>query len=366
MKNVKNILLKVDFNGYGIVNYDSNDQKWVYKGDELNQRMGTRHNNVSYAKKDFFYNEDGDLDYKIKISHDCLMKNAFNRDFISRTTNVMHTSSTLLSYIASPVSLISGYLFADKQLTLKRKGAISLCDAIQTNNSVSKLEVFSKSGSKESNDGTTDKSDNSFFYKETIGDIEYSSKGNIDLMQLQFVSADQLFDRLAFDSDTYEMYKTFAKMRIPNFDSELGYYQLKNSIIEIPEYGIMLNSDNVQYLVKEALTRLLGLNIQKKDTFARVESLKIKLVYDPLVDTFDSGNNWIEIKNKSDIDNLSFSPEYFYEEVDMVIAKQLRADIEKVSKELKAKAAAEKTEKDVKSKKSKKGADVVTNSEIDE
>ena len=53
--------------------------------------------------------------------------------------------------------------------------------------------------------------------------------------------------------------------------------------------------------------------------------------------------------------------------VDTVIAKQLRDDIEKANKEMKAKAVAEKSEKDgKKAKKLKKGDDGVTNTEIDE
>lgn len=31
MKKVKNILLRLNLEGNGIVNYDSNDQKWIYK-----------------------------------------------------------------------------------------------------------------------------------------------------------------------------------------------------------------------------------------------------------------------------------------------------------------------------------------------
>jgi hypothetical protein len=115
---------------------------------------------------------------------------------------------------------------------------------------------------------------------------------------------------------------------MPDFNGELGYFQLKNSSIEIPEYGVMLSEENVVFLVKEALKRLLGVNIVRKGAYANVTSLKIKLVNDPLTDTLYNDNNWIQIANQQDIDNLNFEVHKYYELVNIEDAKKFREDFE--------------------------------------
>ena len=64
-------------------------------------------------------------------------------------------------------------------------------------------------------------------------------------MQLSFISCDQIFDRYAFNPDMFNLYKTLLATKLDGFNSELGFYQIKNSIVEIPEHGsqakILLN-----------------------------------------------------------------------------------------------------------------------------
>lgn len=323
---VKNILIKADLIGNGIVNMDSNEQKWVFNGE--NSHLQSRYDNVSYAKKNFYRGSDNKLTYKIKISSDCLKNEMFKTEVIAQSPKISHELGVLYSYIASPMSLIRGYLFANKQETLKRSGALTICDAEQTCGAVSTLEFFAKSGEKTQNDGTTDKSDNTIYKKESVGDISYLTFGNIDLMKLQFVSADQVFDRYAFNPDYFSMFKSFLSLRLKNFVSELGYYKIKGSALEIPEYGVKLSNENVLDLVKEILTKFININIKRKGSFAKVSKLKIKLVFDPLVDTFNSEDNWIEISTLEDINNLSMDITDFYELVDIDEAKKLRKDIE--------------------------------------
>ena len=64
---VKNIIFKLEIQGDGIVNMDSNDQKWIHNGFNSILRTNGNYNNVSFAKKNFY--KDGDsLNFKIKIS----------------------------------------------------------------------------------------------------------------------------------------------------------------------------------------------------------------------------------------------------------------------------------------------------------
>jgi len=349
MKKIKNVLIKLELDGVGVVNMDSNSQKWVLRKTHLNNL----NDNVSFAKKVFTENNNpddkSDVDYKLKMSDDCILNNVFRYDYIAPTPNIIHHPALLYANIASPVSILRGYLYPSPNETLRRKGSLKLTAAIQTCDAKSMLETFSRSGEKKSNDGSDDKKDTTFFSKETVGEIRYEVKGNIDLMSLQFLPCDAIFDRYQLNPDYFNLYKTFLQKKMPNFNSELGYFQLKNSSIEIPEYGVMLSEENVNFLVKEALKRLLTVNIVRKGAYANTTSLKIKLVTDPISDTFNNDSNWIDIRTQNDIDVLKLDVHEFYELVDIEKAKefrndfQLKIDAAKIAeKEMKKKKAADK------------------------
>ena len=331
MSKVKSILFKAELEGHGIVNMDSGNQKFMFDSESkshLNMGREKQFENFSFAKKTFFKNEDGSLGYKIKISADCIKKDMFKDDVISQSPKISYEDGILYSYVASPMSLIRGYMFANKKETLKRKGALVICPAVQTCNAVSYMELFSKSGEKTSNDSESNKSDSTLFKKETIGDIKYATKGSIKLKDLQFVSADQVFDRFSFNPDKYSLYKSFMGLRLNDFNSELGYYYMNKSTLNIPEFGIKLSNENVLDLVKLALKKVLSIDIQRRDAYAQVTSLKIKLVTNPLENKFNSDDNWIELKTFEDVDNLSFEIEDFYSEKDLNESKKQRELIE--------------------------------------
>lgn len=352
MTKVKNILFRMNLNGNGIVNYDSNEQKWVYSNlpTEKFNHMKTRHDNVSYAKKRFFGSGDN-ANSKIVISSDCLRHNIFIKESQTQSPNLIHNEALLYSFIASPTSLLRGYLFA-KDETLKRSGALSITDATQTNDSVSTLETFSRSGAKNT-DVDKEGSDNSFYKKEVIGDITYETFGVIDLMKLQFVSCDQIFDRYAFNPDLFPFYKQLIGAKLPNFNSELGYYQQIGSDIKIPEYGFMLSNENVLFIVKDLLKKLLSLNITKKNAFANVASLEYKLVFDPIQDTMYSEDNWVPVTSQTDIDSIDFEMESFYQLEDTETSEKVRQSLIDNYEAIKTAKKAKKAEaaKDKKAKK---------------
>ena len=326
-KKVKNIKFSVKIKGNGIVNFDSSDQRFMFNGSDL-QNMKTRYDNTNYSKKKFkLVNEK--LTYKISISSNCLRHYLFKHDVLVQSPNVINNEHVLYSFIASPSSLLRGYLFADKKETLKRTGPLNITDAIQTCDAVSYLETFTKSGKKQEAEEKTDgKSDNTFFKKEVVGDIEYSAVGDVDLMGLQFVSCDKVFDRYSFNPDLFPTYKSFLKSKMSTFDSELGYYQMVGKTIEIPEYGFLFNNDDVIFLVKELFKRLLSLNIKRRSSFARVSELEYKLVYDPIEDNIDSEDGWVSVKTKQDIDSINFISEEFYQLENLELSKAKRESIE--------------------------------------
>ena len=146
-------------------------------------------------------------------------------------------------------------------------------------------------------------------------------------------------------------------MRMKNFNSELGYYQLNGSAIDIPEYGIKLSNENVLDLVKDTLKKLLAINIKRKGSFAKVSSLKIKLVENPIEEFLTGDDNWIDLKSFEDIDKLDFVADDFYGYVDLAEALKRREAIEEALRAEKAKDKAEKLDKDSKKAASKKAKD---------
>ena len=315
MKNVTNLKFKIELEGKGIVNYDSLEQKSVFYNEKSKntEHLVSRYNNISYSKKNFYRNEDGELDYKIMISSNALRNNIFRNDMISQIPSLTYNKNLLYSFIASPVGLIRGYLFMSKDnTTYKRSSPLTISYAEQITNNKSYLEFCSRGGEKDE-DKDKDKADTSIFNKETIGDIKYNCEGSINICDLQFISTDSVYDRCAFNIDEYDYFEKFIKLNIPNYEAEKGFFKLKTSVVNIGEQGVKLSNDTTMFLIKEILKRLLNIYITRATSYAKVSSLKIKLINNDNI--FDSNGDfgWIEIESIEDINKLNFDIFDFYE-----------------------------------------------------
>lgn len=341
---IKHLNFELNLEGNGIVNFDSKDQKylWNRESKEGNKNVfSSVDNNNMYAKKVFFRDEEGKLGYKIKISSDAIRNAIFKSDAIATNPSIMHHKSLLNSFIGSTMGLTRGYMFAGDE-TYKRKSPLTVGSAIQSNNAISYMEFHGRSGSKKVGDDS-EKSDTSIFNKETVGDITYTTKGFINIQELQFLSCDPIFDRFSFNSDDYSILKTVLNNTLPNFDNELGYYSLSTSAINVSEYGVKFNNEQSVYLIKELLKRIISINISKATAYAKFQSLKIELVTDVCN---PANNKSIEIKSIDDINALEFDIEDFYVLADESEAKKQRVHIEETIKA--------NTKKEADKKKSKK------------
>jgi hypothetical protein len=305
-KKVKNILFKWELEGNGIMNYDSNEQKRMFEyGDLL--YTAPKYNNVNYAKKNF-YNDNGKLKYKLKMSSNCVRYMLFNET--KRSAVELKDRNIKLKTISSQVSLICGYLFTYKGDTINRSSALCFIDPEQTNNSVSNIETYSSSAPKTTSD---DKSDNTFFKKENIGIIEYYTHGNINIERLQFTPVEETLGRKALNSDDFNDFKTLLNKNIGNFNSELSNFIKNDAFNGINEYGFILSDENISKLVKFCLSKIYGLYDYKTTAFVKTKSLKIKLVYDPIVDTINNESDWIEINSVTDLNFINeISYKQFY------------------------------------------------------
>ena len=327
MTKVKQVKFNVEFEGHGIVNYDSKEQNYLWylesnkNGNE--NKFKSNNNNNMYAKKSYSSDENDILNYKIKVSSGCVRNAIFKCDSIAINPSIAHHKVLLNSFIGSPLAIIRGYLESEVE-SIKRKSALTITSAVQTNNAVSNMEFCSRSGAKVSKK-ESGSADNTIFNKETIGDITYEAKGFINIQELEFICADPIFDRCSFNSDDFEILKVFLSKNLPNFDSELGYYNLKTSYVDQAEYGIKLNNENIIFLIKETLKRILSVTVLRSGAYFKTKSLSIELVNDP----FNSKNNIIiDINNYEDIDNLDFDIQEYYELSDESETKSNRTMIE--------------------------------------
>lgn len=349
---IKYIEFQLELEGQGVVNYDGKEQKDLFyqrkNNPTYNQKVRhftTSNENVTFAKKAFFLDENGNLDYKIKISSNCLRHAIFYKDIPWFSPNVLINDFTRLNYIATPAILLRGEMLANKKNTYIRKSAISLTDGLSTTNGLSYTDTCTRNMQKIEKEETTDKSGISFFRRETIGKIKYMAEGEIDLSVLQFLSADDVATRRFLNADEYEQFKMFLQTRMPSFNSDLKYYQYKTSDVYLPELGALLSNDDLIYLVKYFFESVVNINIRRNNSYARFSGLKIRMIEDNIN---RDKSKWIEIKSIEDINNISFESEVFYSEVSESDVKEYNETNQKINEEIK------KNEKAVKAAKADK------------
>ncbi len=317
-KKIKSVLFKLGLDGRGIVNFDDNSQKFKLKSMGVNHLYDHRENS-QYAKKEFFINENGEWDYKIKISDGCLRNALFRNDYVAHMPHISKYPKLFIPYVASPAVILRGFLSTEKgKETTNRKSAVCMPSAIQTNNTQSSLEVNTRGGYREIKEDENDAKDTSLFKRENIGEIKYETKGALDLHQLQFTSADQAYGRYNINPDFFKFFAEELKKNFPNFDGKLKYYNLKYSSTKYPELGLLFSEDDIKFLMKEFIKRVLDIKIQRSGAYAILESLEVKFVYDPITDKLNDEDGWIKINTIEEFENLisDESVEIFYEEAD--------------------------------------------------
>jgi hypothetical protein len=352
---LKEILFRMKIKGQGIVNYDSDEQRYAISKTNLLRGMFHDENgklvsneNIQLAKKVLY--DDGT--YKIKISSDCLRSEIFGKDIDVITPSIIACDNIFCSYLLSPVGIVRGYMFTEKNRdSYKRKSPFRITDAIQTNDAKSFLEICSKHG---------ERSNNSMFYKENVGDIEYYAEGNIDICGLSFISADPIFDRLGMKSEwinTGIAEKILKKHYGDLADVKFGHFTRTNAAMMLDksycECGILLGNKLIEYLIKDTLTNILNMKREMRSSYAYTSCLEIKFVDDILApnQSINSDEGWITITCDEDIKNLNInlSDSFYVESTDNDIKNRDKMQ-EEYNNMLKEQKDIEKTQKEKKTK----------------
>lgn len=163
------ILFQIEMAGNGVVITDSSDQKWILKGHPMNgDQFVDYYDNTLYTKnRPIIVGRDEEgrpvYDRKIYISSDCLRHNIFSDDFQHQTPNAFHSRVVFNKMIATPASLLRGYLFPSGETSLKRASTFTVTEALQSNDAVTTIETCSRSGAKVSQEDNGGTADSSFF-----------------------------------------------------------------------------------------------------------------------------------------------------------------------------------------------------------
>lgn len=322
-KNIKSISFKVRFNGKGCVNFDSSEQKFILLAKGF--IGGVINNNVKFAKKAFGVDENNNEIFKYKISSDCLRHEIFGEGMPFMTPQVQYIPHILYNAIAQPSSILRGYMFTDT--AMKKSGPFMITDAVEVTKGHNKchLDVHSTSGDKSfTKDDSGENGGTSFYQEENVPNAVYESEGFIDLTELQFISADKTYDRAAVNVDggpEEDIFLNALKANY-NFDPHFGFYANKSSImgLEWGERGVLLSEDAVDMLVKYALTRVLSINITRKNALLKIARLDIE------VNTADGES--IKYEDVIDVNDFHFGYWQKYEEVDEETIKSRREEAE--------------------------------------
>ena len=293
---IKSIKFNVTLSGKGIVQTDSKEQKYLYN--KCKDITIAKNENNTFAKANFYKNNEGEISRKVKISSDGL-RHAIHIDGHNIHVQNVDNDKMWVDFIASVDSFLRGYM---KPIGEKKKSVYSISSAEISNNAIPFMDVHSKSGERD---------ENSLFFRENIGDTVYNAEGFININELRFISTCDVYNRRAVKDDDVEKFiKTFSE-NLGSVVPNEGYFNVKNSSYKIPERGIVLSDDNCKILVKSLFTKIANIMICKScGGFAKTDKIEIQLF-----DSYDSEPNHITIYEKGKynwafLDSIAFNNNY--------------------------------------------------------
>lgn len=303
METVKSFYFKVNLKGRGVVNEDGDNMKYFlarqYKNNYGTATSPYDNDNVTIAKSNYY---DGGKIRKLKISSDCIKRNLFKDLDMNGLAN--SRPEVQQYFLASPTGQLRGYMFAEKETNgVVRKSPFCLTDAEDDGNTVINPETYSTSG---------DRNKTSYYVKETVGDVEYSASGSINVRDLFFLSASEFYGRMGVkeewveDTEEPSIFQKTMTSLYGSLPYTTGCYTRFEKILsdKVGEFGLHFNENYVKKMIVDFFTRLLEIHIEKHKAFAEIESLEIKPVFDCVRDKFFDDNGWIKVKTVEDVESV--------------------------------------------------------------
>jgi hypothetical protein len=316
---IKSVDFRIKAYGHGVINWNgpttlTGDDGKTVDNHSLPKLRGYT-NLTGRVKEETGYKykkQASDINFKdtpLYISQNCIRHHLFRDQAYD-----LHfaKNNNMIDILTSITGLIRGYVVPASQC--KRTSPLLITDFVDLLGN-GNFEQMGRSGSKEDNKDSKDKSSNSFYSKTTFGDTEYEAFGSISIEQLQFISLDKKFDRAAMIIKDNEGEKIAQKVqafiqsldpaRQPTVTFHPNYVR-KGTIFEEGEVGILLDDVAIDILVQETLRRLEELAIKQAKGYMYVDSIEVD---------YNDSNKMMRIKRYPD--QINIQPEsdyavYFY------------------------------------------------------
>jgi hypothetical protein len=306
-QNIREVLFQVTLEGNGIVQRDSNDQKWMYQKSENHSPVpsagGKAASNFSLAKANYY--KDGEkIIRKIKISSAWIRHEIHVESIPFYTPQMFSLDVMRKKLIASPDYLLRGYLHAptkdslDVEIT-KRKSPYQITDAEEISGVIPCLEARSTTGPR---------NDTSFFADETVGATKYQAEGSLNISLLRFVSTSSIADRRAIKDNDKEDFKKNFEGRFGEGTVEHGLFFNANSDMQhIAESGFMISDNATVDLVNILFNQMAKVSKTARNASAKITSIKVKMISNPFEDMADEWEEIFNINTPKKIE-LHFTP----------------------------------------------------------
>lgn len=347
-KKIKTISFHVTLDGMGGVNWEGangNKDAFVKAMIDLGLSPNVTNQKVKNIKwhKANYYIRDGKMVHVLKISADCIRHQMAG----AKNSAITLIDSVWAEYLASNEALVRGYFFPKEgEITTKRKSPLSVTDAEEVSGVISMIENKSASGVR---------NDTSFFQQETFGSTVWEFTITLNLSELQFIPASDIYDRRAVPRHLENT--MLQKYRDKFGDVKDGYYKMKYASVDIPEYGYMLPQSAVRTLVNWYADTVRNIYILDATSHAKYVKMTVSALDEDnnLVDNFDLNSDYEVCSQYVEGDKAK------YEVAKVEVERQL-AESNKAAKDAKKKA-----EKEAKAKaKAKKEAEEQAKKEAEE
>lgn len=369
VENVREVAMVIELEGQGIVQTDSSEFKHIFK--KCVGGFNITHDNNIFAKSNLYKNpdyvptpyKDGDgeasekVDYKdqfirkIKISGACL-RHAIHEDVMPFHSPMFFQNKAIRQDILTSKDYhLRGHLSApnkqsDDSTVIKMASAYTITDAEVCNDAVSRLEVRTTAGARDAT---------SYFYEETQGTAEYRAIGIFNFATAQFISSSVTADRMALSPEDCPLFVMNMTKKYGADSFKEGYFHLNNAAMPVAESGYLLSEKYQIDLLKHLLKKIVSINITKRSSYAKVKSVKIKYIVNPLTDLVSDPEGWLDVYDSATKTlnlELDITPKCFYSEatLDEIVKHNLIA--EEYNKQIQANLA-KKEKSDAEKKKNK-------------
>lgn len=317
MKRLQSLSAKLYLKGHGLVNYNGSTPTL-----EQNNRFyhilkhdGVINDNCSFAKE-HVYNVNGNLIIKKIIDSNLLRKVSIGDELEPIAKIISENSSLKLKFLSKLNMIARGWMYSlekekkineekevpkktktdsktstlveeekkEKGIIIKRKSGVMITDAEQICGAITSMILKTKDGKKDKN---------SIFYKESCGEIHYMSEIKFDVKQLQLISIDDNYERMAiFEKEVNEYILNLNKQ---GYKATKGNYSTTHENL-VGEQAIILEDKAVYDMIRIVIEKILNIDIQRAGAYARTK--KFVLILDEKEE---------EIKTIEDFDKLKLN-----------------------------------------------------------